>query len=169
MSRTQVRPPAGAHRARVEPAGPPEPPGPDRAPGGWSERELRLVERLAVVHERLAGLHEERAALVAYVSRLHAGRIGPPDATGGRTVHVDTAVGRLSWRIAADEAELLAEDGSGARGGAEGHGRPTTARESRRDTVTRLAFLHLHRRPNRPVRLKKADVPGADVAPAPPG
>jgi hypothetical protein len=117
-----------------------------RPPRAWSERELRLVDRLATVHEELDALHRERAALVAYVSRLHAGRVTAPDATGRRTVQVDTAVGRLSWRISPEDVDLVVEDGSGGRGG-----RAVGAGD--RDTVTRLSFLHLHRRPNRPTRL----------------
>jgi hypothetical protein len=119
--------------------------GPARPPRAWSERELRLVDRLAAVHEELDALHRERAALVGYVSRLHAGRVTAPDPTGRRTVQVDTAVGRLSWRISPEDADLVAEDGTDRR--------PAGARDRDRDTVVRLAFLHLHRRPNRPTRL----------------
>ncbi|MGX2996313.1 hypothetical protein JNUCC64_18885 [Streptomyces sp. JNUCC 64] len=118
---------------------------------GWSERELRLVERLAAVHEELDALHKERAALVAYVSRLHAGRVSAPDPAGVRTVRIDTAAGRLTWRIAPDDADLVTEDGGAGGDGGDGE-RPA----ARGDTVTRLSFLHLHRRPNRPVRLKEA-------------
>ncbi|MFJ4770457.1 hypothetical protein ACIP88_15255 [Streptomyces uncialis] len=125
----------------------------------WSERELRLVDRLATVHGELDELHKERAALIAYVSRLHAGCVSAPDPAGRRTVHVDTAVGRLSWRIAADDAELVSDPEPGAGG------RTAGAAGTRRDTVTRLAFLHLHRRPNRPARLDRGASPatGAPV------
>lgn len=106
----------------------------------WSERELRLVERLATVHQELDLVRRERAALVSYVWRVHGGSVGRPDGAGGRAVHIDTAAGSLSWRIDAEDTDLLAESGGPAPGPA------GTAAE----TLTRLSFLHLHRRPNRP-------------------
>ncbi|MEU1118827.1 MULTISPECIES: hypothetical protein [unclassified Streptomyces] len=108
----------------------------------WSDRELRLVERLATVHQELARVRRDRAALVSYVWRLHGGSLGAPDPAGGRAVQVDTAAGSLSWRIDAEDTDLLAESGGRAPGPA-----ATTA-----ETLTRLSFLHLHRRANRPTR-----------------
>ncbi|MER7001124.1 hypothetical protein [Streptomyces sp. NPDC000410] len=101
-------------------------------PRSWNERELRLIDRLAVVHHKLDSANRERAALIAYISRLHAGRMTPPDPAGGVAVHVDTAAGQLSWRVDAEDTHLLAEPDSSV------------------ETLTRLSFLHLHRRPNRP-------------------
>ncbi|MFJ6568879.1 hypothetical protein ACIQNU_15775 [Streptomyces sp. NPDC091292] len=119
-------------------------PGSSGPHGAWTDRELRLVDRLATVHEELDTLNKERAALIAYVSRLHAGCVTAPDPGGWRVVHVDTAAGKLSWRIAPEEADLIGDT----------EPRPVAvgARSRYRDTVTRLSFLHLHRRPNRPAR-----------------
>ncbi|MEV5979755.1 hypothetical protein [Streptomyces sp. NPDC052114] len=112
----------------------------------WSERELRLVERLATVHHELGRLRRERTALVSYVWRLHGGSVGLPGPDGGRMVHVDTAAGSLSWHVDAEDTDLLYESGRRT---------PSSAGETA-ETLTRLSFLHLHRRPNLPTRSKRA-------------
>ncbi|MFD9793429.1 hypothetical protein ACFWXK_21055 [Streptomyces sp. NPDC059070] len=113
-----------------------------RRRGFWSDRELRLVDRLAALHHQLDALHQERAALISYVARLHGGDI-TSERTGWSLVHVHTAAGRLSWRVAPDDWDLFA--GLGDRPPAAGPDRPRTG-----ETNTRLSFLHLHRRPNMP-------------------
>ncbi|MYX23083.1 hypothetical protein, partial [Streptomyces sp. SID8380] len=121
----------------------------------WSARELRLVDRLAEVHAELDAAQRERAGLIAYVLRLHAGSVGAPGPDGWSPVHVDTAAGRLTWRVAPEDADLFQEQEAAVRA----RGRTRTLpvgtagdRERSVETLTRLSFLHLHRRPNRPTR-----------------
>ncbi|MBO1337409.1 hypothetical protein [Streptomyces sp. VRA16 Mangrove soil] len=110
----------------------------------WREGDLRLVDRFAELQEEIVTLKKERAALVAYVFRLHAGRISPPDGLGRRVVCVDTAAGELNWSLDAEEAALMIDSGDAERG--------SGRRDASVDTLLRLSFLHLHRRPNRPYR-----------------
>ncbi|GAA0616700.1 hypothetical protein [Streptomyces crystallinus] len=114
-----------------------------RRRGFWSERELRLVDRLAALHHQLDALHQERAALISYVARLHGGDV-TAERTGWSLVHVHTAAGRLSWRVAPDDWHLFA--GLGERTPAPAPAPPSHLRTA--ETNTRLSFLHLHRRPN---------------------
>lgn len=114
-----------------------------RRRGFWSERELRLVERLAALHHQLDALHQERAALISYVARLHGGDV-TAERTGWSLVHVHTAAGRLSWRVAPDDWHLFAGLGEGPAAPADRA--PAHLRTA--ETNTRLSFLHLHRRPN---------------------
>ncbi|OON75362.1 hypothetical protein [Streptomyces tsukubensis] len=122
----------------------------ERKPRVWSERELRLVDRLAELHEELDAARRDRAGLIAYVLRLHAGSVGPPDAAGWSAVNVDTAAGRLSWRVAPEDAHFFREADGGRRPVATKG--PRGSREQFVETLTRLSFLHLHRRPNLPTR-----------------
>ncbi|MEU1075238.1 MULTISPECIES: hypothetical protein [unclassified Streptomyces] len=115
-----------------------------RRRGFWSERELRLVDRLAALHHQLDALHQERAALISYVARLHGGDV-TAERTGWSLVHVHTAAGRLSWRVAPDDWHLFA--GLGEQPAAPSPSGPPHLRSA--ETNTRLSFLHLHRRPNR--------------------
>ncbi|WP_331723580.1 MULTISPECIES: hypothetical protein [unclassified Streptomyces] len=114
-----------------------------RRRGFWSDRELRLVERLAALHHQLDALHQERAALISYVARLHGGDV-TAERTGWSLVHVHTAAGRLSWRVAPDDWHLFAGLGEGPAAPADCA--PPHLRTA--ETNTRLSFLHLHRRPN---------------------
>ncbi|WP_037869555.1 hypothetical protein [Streptomyces sp. SPB074] len=121
----------------------------------WSARELRLVDRLAEVHAELDAAQRERAGLIAYVLRLHAGSVGAPGPDGWSPVHVDTAAGRLTWRVAPEDADLFQEQEAAVRARGRTRSLPVgTAgdRERSVETLTRLSFLHLHRRPNRPTR-----------------
>lgn len=147
-AKTPAKPPAGSAARGAARAG-------GRRSRSWSERELRLVDRLAELHAELDSVQRDRAGLIAYVLRLHAGSVAAPDAEGWSAVHVDTAAGRLSWRVAPEDADLFQEsEAAEATGGAakalpEGRGGD---RERSVETLTRLSFLHLHRRPNRPAR-----------------
>ncbi|MFE9251108.1 hypothetical protein [Streptomyces sp. NPDC007088] len=110
------------------------------------------MDRLAELHAELDSVQRDRAGLIAYVLRLHAGSVAAPDARGWSAVHVDTAAGRLSWRVAPEDADLFQESEP-----ERGAPKPLTAatgagREQSVETLTRLSFLHLHRRPNRPER-----------------
>ncbi|MGE9695131.1 hypothetical protein ACQKFA_15315 [Streptomyces sp. CH6] len=121
----------------------------------WTARELRLVDRLAEVHAELDAAQRERAGLIAYVLRLHAGSVGAPGPDGWSPVHVDTAAGRLTWRVAPEDADLFQEQEAAvpARGRTRSLPVGTAGdRERSVETLTRLSFLHLHRRPNRPTR-----------------
>jgi hypothetical protein len=107
------------------------------------------------VHAELDAAQRERAGLIAYVLRLHAGSVGVPGPDGWSPVHVDTAAGRLTWRVAPEDADLFQEQEAGVRGPGRARSLPVgTAgdRERSVETLTRLSFLHLHRRPNRPTR-----------------
>ncbi|MBD0744964.1 hypothetical protein [Streptomyces sp. CBMA152] len=101
------------------------------------------MDRLAALHTQLDALHQERAALISYVARLHGGDV-TSERTGWSLVHVHTAAGRLSWRVAPDDWHLFAGLGD----------RPAPAPADKlphlrtAETNTRLSFLHLHRRPN---------------------